>query len=78
MTPAEAARTLASIERYEERLADGDLARHSTRLEGRTWSGRELAVDRFEVRYRITSRGDAAFRRYLRVPRSFLGEMPAG
>lgn len=56
-------------------LTDGNLASHAKRLEdaGLLASRRALAGRQFEVRYRITEQGSAAFRAYLDWLRSFLG-----
>lgn len=57
-------------------LTDGNLATHTARLAeaGLLESRRVLAGDRFEVRYRITRAGAAAFRDYLEALRVFLAE----
>lgn len=57
-------------------LTDGNIATHTKRLEdaGFLASRRALAVDRFEVRYRITAAGRVAFRSYLTALRGFLAD----
>jgi DNA-binding MarR family transcriptional regulator len=63
------------------RLTPGNLASHAARLEeaGYVQSGRVLVDLSFEVHYRITEQGSAAFRAYLDALRSFLqaAESPA-
>jgi DNA-binding MarR family transcriptional regulator len=61
-------------------LTDGNLATHARRLEesGFLAARRALARDRFEVRYRITEAGAAAFREYLAWLRSFLEDSGDG
>ena len=55
-------------------LTAGNLASHVGRLAeaGYVESGRVLAGTHFEVRYRITARGDEAFRVYVDALRSLL------
>ena len=56
-------------------LTDGNLASHAARLEeaGYLESRRALAGLGFELRYRITPRGDAAFRGYVEALQDLLG-----
>jgi len=58
-------------------LTDGNLASHVARLEqeGYVASGRVLVNLSFEVVYRITPEGDAAFRDYLQALRGMLAEL---
>ena len=55
-------------------LTDGNLASHATRLEraGYLRARRALLRDGFELRYRITPEGSAAFQAYLGALREFL------
>ena len=57
-------------------LTDGNLATHAKRLEeaGLLVARKALGRDGFEVRYRITEAGSAAFRAYLERLRAFLAE----
>lgn len=59
-------------------LTDGNLASHATRLEdaGYLRGRRVLLRDGFELRYRITPQGSAAFRAYLDALREFLQGQP--
>lgn len=63
-------------------LTDGNLASHARRLEEAGWlhSRRALAPTGFEVRYRITPEGSAAFRAHVQDLRRMLedwdGERP--
>ena len=60
-------------------LTDGNLASHAAKLEeaGYVASRRALAGLSFEVRYRITPEGSAAFVQYVRDLRTLLEEGPA-
>ncbi len=55
-------------------LTDGNLDTHAAKLEevGYVKRGRALDVGGFEVRMRITPKGDAAFRSYLEGVRAYL------
>lgn len=55
-------------------LTDGNLATHAKRLEdaGFLHARRVLRRQGFELRYRITPEGSAAFRRYLATLRDFI------
>lgn len=59
-------------------LTDGNLASHATRLEqaGCLRARKVLLRDGFELRYRITPEGSAAFQAYLAVLREFLQGQP--
>ena len=62
-------------------LTDGNLASHAARLEEAGWmtSRRALAPSGFELRYRITPEGSAAFVAHVGELRRLLGEWdPAG
>ncbi|HEX9340249.1 MAG TPA: transcriptional regulator [Thermoplasmata archaeon] len=54
-------------------LTDGNLDTHATRLEeaGYILRGRVLTTAGFQVRLRITSEGDVAFRAYLEALRAY-------
>lgn len=60
-------------------LTDGNLASHAAALEkaGYLRSRRALAGTSFELRYRITPEGDAAFRAYAAALLGLLGEAGA-
>lgn len=60
------------------RLSDGNLRSHADKLAraGHVEQGRVLTRDGFQVRYRITPRGDSAFRQYLQALRRTLDEAP--
>ena len=55
-------------------LTDGNLASHTARLEEAGWleSRRALSPSGFEVRYRITPAGSAAFRQHVEELRRML------
>ncbi len=55
-------------------LTDGNLDTHAAKLEeaGYVKRGRALDIGGFEVRMKITPEGDAAFRSYLDVLRTYL------
>jgi DNA-binding MarR family transcriptional regulator len=58
-------------------LTDGNLGSHAARLvaAGYVVEGRVLTAKGFELRYRITPTGDAAFQEYLRALRQLLAEV---
>ena len=58
-------------------LTDGNLASHAGRLEAAGWleSRRALAPTGFELRYRITPAGSAAFRAHLEDLRRLIDQM---
>lgn len=60
------------------KLSDGNLRSHAEKLvrAGHVEQGRVLTRDGFQVRYRITPRGDSAFRQYLQALRRTLDEAP--
>jgi DNA-binding MarR family transcriptional regulator len=60
-------------------LTDGNLASHAARLEEAGWleSRRALAPTGFEVRYRITAAGSAAFREHVEDLRRMLEDWDA-
>lgn len=60
-------------------LTDGNLGSHAQKLEdaGYLASRRALVGVSFEVRYRITPQGSAAFRAYVGTLQAVLGEAPA-
>ena len=55
-------------------LTDGNLDTHAAKLEGAGYvkRGRALDVGGFQVKMKITSEGDAAFRAYLEGLRAYL------
>lgn len=59
-------------------LTDGNLASHATKLEqaGYLHARRVLLREGFELRYRITPEGSAAFQAYLAALRDFLQGQP--
>ncbi|MEA3200705.1 MAG: hypothetical protein QOE90_2133 [Thermoplasmata archaeon] len=61
-------------------LTDGNLASHATALEkaGYLESRRVLSALHFELRYRITPKGDAAFRAYAEELLALLGHEGGG
>jgi DNA-binding MarR family transcriptional regulator len=61
-------------------LTDGNLASHAARLEEAGWleSRRALSPSGFEVRYRVTPAGSAAFREHVTALRRLLDGFAAG
>ena len=57
-------------------LTDGNLASHAARLQEAGWleSRKALSPSGFEVRYRITAAGSAAFRSHVEALRTMLEE----
>ena len=60
-------------------LTDGNLASHAARLQAEGWlvSRRALAPTGFELRYRITPAGSAAFRKHVEELRRLIDEVEA-